>query len=201
MGDTDHVPRVLAERLEMVPVGDLIPWPTNPRNGDVDGIAGSIGELDFFGVILAQTSSKQVMKGNHTLLAARLKGMLEVPVVWHDVDDETARKIAVSDNRWSDLSSWDERGVLDWLDSFETLDGTGFDRLDVETMRKALDFDDDDPGDADGRAPAGEVKVQVGSYSFPVTRERFDAFEARIVGEVGRNHDAVVQAIMERLEI
>jgi hypothetical protein len=122
---------VLADqKYELVAVEDLVPHPDNPRLGDVEVIAESIQENGFFGAVLAQTSRKRIIAGEHRWKAAKAQGEKKVPVIWLDVDDDRARKILLADNKTQDMASYDEAALLALLDDLgadaTALAGTGY---------------------------------------------------------------------------
>jgi ParB-like chromosome segregation protein Spo0J len=111
--------RVVNTKVELVDVGRLAVHPENPRRGDVRAIGKSLESHGFYGVVVAQRSSGHVLKGNHTLMAARDAGMGKVPVAWVDVDDDEARRILLDDNRASDLAEYDEAGLAELVAELE----------------------------------------------------------------------------------
>ena len=123
--------RIINEELESVALAKLKPHPRNPRQGDVGAIHQSIEANGFYGAVVAQKSTGHVLAGNHRLLAAKHANAEEVPVMWVDVDDATALRILLADNRTNDLASYDEGALADLLTSIMqdegTLDGTGYD--------------------------------------------------------------------------
>jgi ParB family chromosome partitioning protein len=123
-----------ATALEEVAVEELRLHPENPRRGDVDAIARSIQSNGFYGALVAQTSSHNVLVGNHRLQAARRLGMASVPVLWADVDDDQARRILLVDNRTNDLATYDEVALVELLLGLEDLDGTGFGEDDLAAL-------------------------------------------------------------------
>ena len=96
---------------EVVPLGALSPHPDNPRRGDVSRIADSIEHTGWFGALLVQRSTGHVVAGNHRLAALRQSDATDAPVIWLDVDDVTARRILLADNRLAQLATWDEDGL------------------------------------------------------------------------------------------
>ena len=114
----------------LVSVGDVQPWPDNPNNGDVDLIAESMRVNGVFTPIVAQRSTRYILVGNHRYAALLMLGESQVPVVWVDVDDEKAQRIAVVDNGASKASTMDLgllTPILDDLSDTELgLLGTGY---------------------------------------------------------------------------
>ena len=67
-----------------------------------------------------------------------------MPVFWHDVDDATAERIVLGDNRTNRLGRDDTRVLLDMLqrvanDPLVGLDGTGWDGDDLDELLARLD--------------------------------------------------------------
>lgn len=151
--------------LRKTPVTDLVLHPRNPRMGDVGAIVESIEANGFFGSLVAQVSTSYVLAGNHRLQGAIHCGLDKVPVHWIDVDDETALRILVADNRTSDLAMNDDDVLSDLLREVavleEGLTGTGYDGEDLDRLladieRNNADLDLSDIGDVldDGLTPA-----------------------------------------------
>lgn len=119
--------------------------PRNARQGDVGAIADSITKNGLFGAIVVQRSSGLVVKGNHTLKACRTLGMKQIPALVADINDETAHRFLVADNRTADLAAYDELLLADQLreiaaENEGTLNesGTGYDDDDLDEMLKRL---------------------------------------------------------------
>jgi DNA modification methylase len=133
-----------AANVEQVATTDLLPHPNNPRNGDVPSIVKSIETNGWFGTIVAQRSTGHVLAGNHRLLAAKEIGIEQVPVYWADVDDDTARRILLTDNRTSDLATYDDMALAEILSGVADTDigliGTGYDVDDLADILAQLDI-------------------------------------------------------------
>lgn len=125
---------------EMVPVGDLVPWRDNPRRNAqaVKPVADSIREFGFGAPILARLADKMVIAGHTRLKAAQSLGMETVPVVYLDLTEAQARKLALADNKLGEISSWDDemlRQVLQELDTEgEDLSVLGWSGADLDKL-------------------------------------------------------------------
>lgn len=156
---------------------DLNPYHRNPRRGDVDAIAASIQSLGQYKPIVVNRGTltgrpNEVLAGNHTHQAAQQLGHSSIKVVWVDVDDTTAAKIVVGDNRTGDLATYDSAMLFDLLDSISTLDGTGFAREDYDSILADLT---PAPGKTDHAAtPKQPGKTQEGGSTF----SRHDDYQA-----------------------
>ena len=122
--------KLAPQKIETVPIGTLKHHPKNPRKGDVKSITESIEHNGFYGVVVAQKSTGYVLAGNHRMMAAKAAGLDSLPVAYVDVDDATALKILLADNRTNDLATYDNTELAELLADVSNtigLDGTGFD--------------------------------------------------------------------------
>lgn len=126
-------------------LGELKPHPRNPRQGDVGAIYQSIEANGFYGAIVAQRSTGYILAGNHRYKAAAEAGAKSVPVIWVDVDDETAVRVLLADNRTNDVASYDNAvlaEILTELASGPGLEGTGYDGDDLDQLLTDLAGDE-----------------------------------------------------------
>jgi len=121
---------VVNDEVELVDVEKLEPHPKNPNEGNIDSIRASIRENGWYGYIVVQRSRNRILAGEHSWRAARLEGFEEIPVVFVDVDDETALRILLADNETAAKAERDQDlvdEILDDLADTETgLQGTGY---------------------------------------------------------------------------
>lgn len=118
-------------------ITDLKLHPDNPRDGDIGAIAESIEANGFFGTLVAQCSTGRVLVGNHRMQAAIQLGFKKLPVHWVDVDNDTATRILLADNRNSDLATYrdeDLAKLLTRLGKKGKLGGTGYDGDDLDAL-------------------------------------------------------------------
>jgi len=106
--------------------------PQNPNVGKVETIDESIEENGWYGAVTAQRSTGYIIAGNHRYRVAKERGAKEIPVIWKDVDDETAIKILLVDNKSTRDGEIDEAKLEELLASLETLDGTGYELASVQ---------------------------------------------------------------------
>lgn len=160
--------RTAAPGVELVPVDALELHPANPRQGDIGAIVESIQANGWWGVVVAQSSTRRVLVGNHRLQAARMVGMEAVPVHWLDVPDDVALRVLLADNRSNDRAAYDDAALADLLQSIladaGTLDGTLFDADDLDQLLADLAplpaaeaSDDTPPVPADPKTRPGDV--------------------------------------------
>jgi hypothetical protein len=121
-----------------VPVDDLKPFGMNPRQGDVGAISISLEANGQYRPIVVNRRDNTILAGNHTWHAAKSLGWATIDVGYVDVDDETAARIVLVDNRTNDLADYDRNILADLLSTvFEEsgpdgLVGTGFDLGDFD---------------------------------------------------------------------
>jgi ParB-like chromosome segregation protein Spo0J len=132
--------KVLNESIEDVALSDLQPHPRNPRRGNVEAIKELIAANGWYGAVIAQRSTGYILAGNHRYLAAREVGAESLPTIYLDVDDATALRILLSDNRANDLASYDNDALSNILEEIRaaegSLDGTGYTDEALEALIK-----------------------------------------------------------------
>lgn len=126
--------------IEYVPIGQLKPFDGNPRkisDKGLEKLQRSVEEFGFVNPILAQRGTNMIIAGHQRLKAAKAAGLKELPVVWLDMDDMTAKAYNIADNRLQDEAEWDFEPLTDLLaeldDEFD-LTLTGFEQAEMERM-------------------------------------------------------------------
>lgn len=124
------------ENATLAPVSALRAFHKNPRRGDVEAIADSLRASGQYTPILVNRGTRtgrtnEILRGNHTFAAAKSLGWDQIAVAYVDVDDETARRIVLADNRTADLGHYDDEVLLGLLNSMTDLAGTGYDSDDL----------------------------------------------------------------------
>lgn len=188
---------------EQVDVSALKPHPANPRRGDVDVILKSLTAHGQYRPIVAQRSTGHILAGNHTWQAARRLKWSKIAVTWLDVDDHTAEKILLADNRTSDLASYDDAALLDLLTNLPDLEGTGFDRYDIDRLSGLFDESGGTGGTGVIGEPGGEGKtepaaqIEVGQFRIVVDAKEFEGWCKDFAGD--RKKKDIVYDLQERL--
>jgi hypothetical protein len=154
---------------ESVPIGDILPHPLNPREGDVGAITQSLQALGQYRPIVVNKRTGHCLSGNHTLQAMALLGWEKVGVTWVDVDTEEEIKILIVDNRTSDLATYDTFDLHKLLTQSANLAGTGFTKEEVAEILAG--------GKATPRySPVGRTNIKVGDYSRRVHNEDLNSW-------------------------
>ncbi len=142
-------PNILVKRVDQVPVGDLKMFHKNPRIGNVDKIAESLRESGQFRPIVVNEGSvtkrrNEILAGNHTWLATRKNGDTHILVAFVDVDDATATRINLADNRTAEDGTYDDTILAELLASLPTAAGTGFDQEEIDRLVESISKDVED---------------------------------------------------------
>lgn len=142
------------------PIDSVTPHPRNYNNGDVDAIQESIEINGMYRPIFVQKDTGYIIAGNHTWEACKTLGATQIPVVYLDVDDTTAVRIMLSDNRTAALAVPDNGLLLDLLNDLAANDsivGTGYKEYDLEVLKALAEI----PLDSDGHATWPLITVRV----------------------------------------
>ena len=130
------------EFLEAEELSKLSEHPENPNVGDIGAIHQSVDASGFYGAIIAQKSTGRVLAGNHRLKALLQKGASVGPVIYVDVDDVTAKRILVGDNRTTRLGHDDDAKLAALLQDIAaqtgSIIGTGYDDDDLDALLRKL---------------------------------------------------------------
>ena len=101
----------MADRIEIWPVGKLVPYDKNPRTHSpeqVSQIAASIAEFGFLNPILVDTAAG-IIAGHGRLQAAQQLGLAQVPVVVLDhLTEAQKRAYVIADNKLALNAGWDD---------------------------------------------------------------------------------------------
>ena len=112
-------------QIEYLPPSKLKPYARNARKhgaDDVEAIEESIEEFDFSDPIGVWGPENLIVAGHGRLLAAKAKGLKEVPVIHLDhLTEEQAKAYRLAHNRTAELSSWDEDLKRAELQAIQTL--------------------------------------------------------------------------------
>lgn len=153
---------------ELIDIDSVQPFPGNPKKGDVEGIAASLGEYGQWRPLLIQAATRYIVAGNNTWRAAKL-GPLDAAGIRHpwtaisaivvDVDDSRAKQINLADNRWAERGETDQDALATWLkeltDAGANTDAMGYGSEDLDKLLAGLRHSETD---ADAAPPLPEPK-------------------------------------------
>lgn len=161
-------------QCETVQITNLIPYPANPREGDVGAIIESLEANGQYRPIVANKRTGHILTGNHTYQAAKALGWFEIAVSWVDVDEDQELKIVLVDNRTSDLATYDTNELKTHLvNSAGQFKGTGFQAEDVSEI---LSGGQSKPGNQ----PIGRTTCKVGEYKFRASTDELNQWANKI---------------------
>ncbi|MCP3760637.1 ParB/RepB/Spo0J family partition protein [Streptomyces sp. TBY4] len=179
-----------------IPLADLAPYYRNPRAGDLDAIAESLSTHGQYKPIVVNRGThtgrpNEILAGNHTAKAARKLGWDAIAVTWLDVDEATAAKIVIVDNRTSDLAGYDTALLADILTDLPDLEGTGYDQeqlddlLDDTSLPAPIEL----PSDGAGTGAAATVDyLQWGYLQWSSTRVRITQDEVEFLNAIYKRY-------------
>lgn len=158
--------------LESFHPADLALYHRNPRLGSVDVIESSLRAHGQYRPIVVNRGThtgrpNEVLAGNHTVKAFRNLAETDsgnerwqaIHAYMLDVDEDSAARIILVDNRSAELGSFDDAVLADLLTGLPDLDGTGYTDLDLQAITEMIggppDIDDlaekyGEPTDEDG---------------------------------------------------
>ncbi len=121
-----------------LPIDSLSPYPGNPRRHDLAAIAASLqANGQYRGVVVRPDGT--ILAGHGTVQAARELGWNTIRAEIVDVNDDTARRIVLVDNRTNDLAGYDFADLLALLAATPDLAGTGYDPTDLDQLAATLE--------------------------------------------------------------
>lgn len=129
--------------IEYAPISELKEWGDNPRHHNVEAIRRSMERFGIRWPIIVNRNTMQVEAGHGRLKALRELGETEVPVLFVEDDDLTAKAFAIADNRTQELTRWDEQGLVDILSELEAqgnLEDSAFNRDDLGQLLRDLEM-------------------------------------------------------------
>jgi hypothetical protein len=132
--------------IETVPIGSLLPDPSNERLHGEKNIAAIKGSLAKFGQVEPLILNKRngVLIGGHGRLEAMKQlGMTEAQIVHVDLDNTQAAALRVALNRTAEIAEWDLSALQETLrglqsDAFD-LEEIGFDAGDLKDFGLGID--------------------------------------------------------------
>jgi ParB-like chromosome segregation protein Spo0J len=132
-------------KTETVKLGTLTPHPENVRQGDIGLIAESLKAHGQYRPIVAQTSTRHILAGNHTWKAAKALKWDTIEVTWIDCDNEEALRILLVDNRANDEATYNEPDLatilINLMKTEQELAGTGYTPEDLDNLLLSLELD------------------------------------------------------------
>ena len=169
-------------KIQEIPLKDIALLAGNPRRGNIDAVAESMEANGVYQPVIINRGTHtgremEVIAGNHRVQAAQKLGLESIPAIVLDITDSEAKRIALADNRTSDLAEYDAQALLDMLDDLDDLVGTGYDLDDLDELRADLEeiAEEIEPEKEEG----GSLEEQFGTPPFTTLSARGGAWQAR----------------------
>ena len=126
----------------LVSCKDLKEYPDNTRQGDVGAIVTSLQDNGQYRPIVVNKKTMEILAGNHTFQAANHLGWEKIAATFVEVDEDTARRIVLVDNRTNDLADYDYPALVEQLTELtkteKSLRGSGFDLDDLDDLERLV---------------------------------------------------------------
>lgn len=186
---------------ETVALNAITPHPQNARRGDIDKIAESLDRHGQYKPIVVNKRDNCILAGNHTYKAVKKLKWSKIAVVWVDVDETTAKKIMIADNRTSDLSSYNEDALFGMLSELPDLAGTGFTDDDLANLSELLNspFTPDDKPTRE--AQDDEYQIVLGKFRGTLDAEIYEAWEEAMLADNDNKRPRVIATIKDWLKM
>lgn len=128
---------------EWVSTDSLVPWDKNPRLNDGEPtrrVAESIKRFGFASPIVARLADRVIIAGHTRWKAAQSLKLDRVPVRFVDLDPADARLLALADNRYTEMTEWDEPALASLLSDIgiEGAEFAGWSSKDLDKMASEI---------------------------------------------------------------
>ena len=166
--------------------------------------------------MIVQEHSNIILAGEHRWKSAMEEGAETVPVIFVDVDDVTAMRIMLADNRTSDLASYDLvkqanalRALVEQRDK-QALAAAGYSEGEYDSILRGADtLLSQDAGRGQGAAAAKPpglkdafTLITVGRFKAHVEKNTFAEWYSGLIEELGTDETATLSAeVAKRLQI
>jgi len=166
-------------KMKMVPPDSVELNPNNPRKGNMRKVKESIKSNGFLSPVVVQKSTNIVIAGNHRVRAARELKLEEIPAYIVDVDDATAERFLLADNKVSDEASYDEEALAKMLATVAeagNLAGTAYTKKESQTIIARAEWQSEE--DYAMRSEDRDAEKDVDIYKNERPDERTDILES-----------------------
>ena len=159
--------RVLTGKVQHVDPKTLKPHPENPNKGKIEEIQGGIKEVGFYGALVVQRrdgKEDRILVGEHRWKAAIEEGLRTVPILPVTVDDETAKKIMLADNRLGEMGVRDREKLAKTLGELMAgrgIAGTGYSEQEAKRLMDAVKRRGKQLEEASDEKPWRFIRVQL----------------------------------------
>lgn len=131
-----------------VPIDSIEPHPDNPNRGDVEVIRALLRAHGQHTPVVVQASTRRIVAGHHTWMAAKAEGWTEVAASLVDYDDLEALEVLLGDNRPSRLGRTNDylrAGLVVQAEQAGRLERTGYTRAAMADLLRRVREDMPEP--------------------------------------------------------
>lgn len=152
---------ILVQDVKAVDVKSLNMFHKNPRVGNVDKIAESLAKNGQFKPIVVNVGThtkrpNEILAGNHTWLGTKRNGDTLILAAFVDVDEDTATRINIADNKTADEGSYDDTILAELLATLPDAIGTGYTQDELDDLISSIEVPDVDLGGDIPDSPSAE---------------------------------------------
>lgn len=159
---------IVPDKIELIPVGDLIPYVQNARTHtpeQIEQIAASIDEFGWTNPVLVNASGG-IIAGHGRVMAAKLRGIIDIPCVRiAHLNPEQERALILADNKLALNAGWDDELLRSEIEALQDMDfdlgAMGFSEAELDEIIAGGKPNDRDP-DADAPEPPDDPVSQLG---------------------------------------
>ena len=192
-------------RSELVAIDTIQPHPKNPRMGDIAAIAESLQVNGQYSPIVVWNDI--IIAGTHTWKAAKSLGWKEVAITRFEGNEDEALRVLITDNRTSDIASYDNALLLDLMRTLPNLDGTGYDQNYLDELDGV--FSDPSGGgvskplveDGEEKEPANPIIKFGKAFVGELDPTLHDIWLSSIKDAVGEKKGKIANEVRERLAL
>ncbi len=200
--EVNHERRQGAVAIELgddVEIADLAPIMGGVRNHAITAVSESLRVNGQYRPIVINRRDGLVVIGYSVVEAARRLELATVKAIYIDVDTDTAKRIALMDNRTSDLAWYDDEKLARLLQEVAGMNGTGFSDRDRKKIVDEVGL----ANAAEVEAPRVYCKVRFSPekvfWGFPATREDYDQWFENLQREARYSDEGIRSVLAARM--
>lgn len=126
-------------KVQKVKIDDVHPDPTNPRIGNIEAIKESLSEFGQDQNLVIREETMTIIKGNHRWKAMKDLGWKECFAMVVPDNELSAVRRGLSDNRSSDIATYDSQMLAELVSKAGGADIPAFDQGYVDDLLKSTE--------------------------------------------------------------
>jgi len=189
-------------RAEKVAIDSIKPHPSNPRMGDVAAIAESLTVNGQYSPVVVWNDI--IIAGTHTWKAAKSLGWKEVAITRYEGSESDALRVLITDNRTSDIATYNNQYLIDLLRELPDLEGTGYDPSILEELESESESSGggvSQPKNETDEIENLNVPIRIGAWRAQLDHELHEIWLNSIIEVVGDKKAAINKELRARLDV